>query len=501
MTPKAPIPPLDPACWLAAIVASSQDAIVSKTVDGIITSWNASAERLYGYTADEAIGRSILLIIPEHLREEEQEILRRIAAGRRVEHFETERRAKDGRLVPVSLTVSPVFDADNRIVGASKIARDISERRATEERLRTADRRKDEFLAMLGHELRNPLAPVLSAVEILRRKTAAQADLQELCAVLGRQVGQMARLLDDLLDVSRISSGKVVLRLEPLDLRDAIARAVEALQPAMDQRGHRLSIVLPPAALPVRGDPTRLVQLLSNLLNNAAKYTPDGGRITVTAECAGEEIRVQVADTGLGMSAQLLEGIFDLFVQGESTMDRAEGGLGLGLTLARGIVERHGGRITACSDGVGLGSHFVVTLPRFHEPEPASTAADIAGSPEPAVRRVLIVDDNADSARLMAELIRTLGHEVEALTEPEDAVATILQQQPDVVFLDIGLPGVSGYDIAAAVRERGFRRQLVAVTGYGQPADRARSREAGFDLHWVKPVEPRRLEALLAARG
>jgi len=195
------------------------------------------------------------------------------------------------------------------------------------------------------------------------------------------------------------------------------------------------------------------------------------------------------------------KGIFDLFVQGESTMDRAEGGLGLGLTLARGIVERHGGRITACSDGVGLGSRFVVTLPRFHEPEPASTAADIAGSPEPAVRRVLIVDDNADSARLMAELIRTLGHEVEALTEPEDAVATILQQQPDVVFLDIGLPGVSGYDIAAAVRERGFRRQLVAVTGYGQPADRARSREAGFDLHWVKPVEPRRLEALLAARG
>jgi PAS domain S-box-containing protein len=482
-------------------VTSSQDAIVSKTVDGIITSWNASAERLYGYTADEAIGRSILLIIPEHLHEEEQEILRRIAAGRRLEPFETERRAKDGRLIPVSLTVSPVFDADNRIVGASKIARDISERRAAEERLRTADRRKDEFLAMLGHELRNPLAPVLSAVEILRRKTAAQSDLQELCAVLGRQVGQMARLLDDLLDVSRISSGKVVLRQEPLDLRDAIARAVEAIQPAMDQRGHVLSIALPPAPLPVRGDPTRLVQLLSNLLNNAAKYTPDRGRVTVTAETAGDEIRVQVADTGLGMSAQLLEGIFDLFVQGESTIDRAEGGLGLGLTLARGIAERHGGRIAAYSDGAGRGSRFVVTLPQFHNPEPAPAPADAAADIEPAARRVLIVDDNADSARLMAELIRAFGHEVEALTRPEDAVATILQQQPDVVFLDIGLPGLSGYDIAAAVRERGYRRQLVAVTGYGQPADRARSHEAGFDLHWVKPVEPRRLEALLAARG
>jgi PAS domain S-box-containing protein len=492
-----PPPPLDPASWLAAIVASSQDAIVSKTVDGIITSWNASAERMYGYTADEAIGRSILLIVPDDRHEEEREILRMIADGKRVEHFDTERRTKDGRTVPVSLTISPVVDADGRIVGASKIARDITERRSSEELLRLADRRKDEFLAMLGHELRNPLGPVLSAVEVLRRKSTIDADLREICDMLGRQVGQMARLLDDLLEVSRISSGKIEMRMEPVDLRTVIDRAIEALRPAIDQRRHALAVDLPDMPTIVQGDPARLVQLFSNLLNNAAKYTPAEGVISIVATCDEERCQVEITDSGLVIAPDLIDGIFELFVQGESTIDRAQGGLGVGLTLARSIVQRHGGTITAHSEGPGKGSRFVVCLPRHAEPvaaQPVTPHREHAA----AVRHVLVVDDNRDSAWMMAELVRSLGHQAEGLVDPDGAIDAIVLKQPDIVLLDIGLPGLSGYDIAAAVRERGFRGLLVAVTGYGQPGDRLRSRVAGFDLHWVKPVPPQALADLLS---
>jgi PAS domain S-box-containing protein len=374
---------------LAAIVESSDDAIISKSLDGQITSWNASARRVFGYAAEEAIGKSITMIIPPEHQHEEKLILERLGRGERIEHFETVRVAKDGRRIDVSLTISPVRDRSGRVVGASKVARDISERKRMEEKLREADRRKDEFIAMLGHELRNPLAPIRNVAALLRRTTAEDSASAELCLMLERQVQQMTRLLDDLLDVNRITRGKIRFRRELLDLATVVRHAVEASGPLIDRHRHRLHVDLPAERLQVCGDAARLVQMLTNLLNNAAKYTPEGGCIELALTRCGAWFEVRVKDNGVGIVPEMLPKVFDLFVQADRSGSDVQDGLGLGLTLVRVIAEHHGGVVEAVSAGPGRGSEFIVRLPDAEAARPVDPARAQG-------RRSLAIDDHAD---------------------------------------------------------------------------------------------------------
>jgi PAS domain S-box-containing protein len=348
---------------LAAVVESSDDAIVSKTLDGTILSWNAGAERLFGYAAREAVGRSITLIIPQDRLQEETSILERLRRGERVDHFETVRRTKDGRAVEVSITSSPVRDAAGKIVGASKVARDITERRLLERERRESDRRKDEFLATLAHELRNPLAPIRNAVEILRRSGIPEDPGGDALDIMERQLGQMVRLIDDLLDVSRISRGKIELKRGRFDLTTAIRHAVESSRPHIEAAGQQLVLRVPDGPLHVEADMQRLAQVFANLLNNASKFTPPGGTITLEARSGNPDVLVSVHDDGVGIPPEKLTSIFDLFTQLDTRVEREQGGLGIGLTLGKRIVELHGGTIEAKSEGAGRGSTFIVRLP------------------------------------------------------------------------------------------------------------------------------------------
>ena len=491
--------------FLAAIVESSDDAIVSKSLDSRIKSWNKGAERLFGYSAEEVVGKSITIIIPPELQYQEQIILSRIVKRERIEHFETVRVAKDGRRIDVSLTISPVLDRQGRVIGVSKSARDISDRKRLEEALRAADRRKDQFLAMLGHELRNPLAPIRNVTEMLRRTPAQSPELEPLYAVLERQVQQMARLLDDLLDVGRISQGKINFQHEPMDFQAAIAYAVESSTPFIESRGHRLSVSVPDGELPMSGDMARLVQMLTNLLNNAAKYTPEGGSITLTAERVGAAVEVRVKDNGAGIAPEMLPRVFDLFVQADETLCQSQDGMGIGLSLVKSIVEHHAGNVRAQSSGLGQGSEFVVRLPLADITCPVAVARtpapDDATAPASTPRRVLLVDDNRDLAESLAALLRLGGHEVVLAPDGPAALRIVQTRPPDLALIDIGLPGMNGYEVARRMRALGCGARLVAVTGYGGHDERERARAAGFDDYFVKPVDPAALDRLIAADG
>ena len=364
-----------------------------------------------------------------------------------------------------------------------------------------ADRRKNEFLSMLAHELRNPLAPIRNAVEVMRHRGPAQPELQWARDVIDRQVRHLARLVDDLLDVSRITRGKIRLQIESVDVAAVVTQAVEASRPAIDARGHKLDVALPPGPVWVTGDPARLAQILTNLLNNAAKYTEDGGRIWLAVGRDGPDVVVRVRDTGVGIPPDMLGAVFDLFTQMDRSLDRSQGGLGVGLTLVKRLVELHGGAVEAHSDGPGRGSEFVVRLPAGEPPgEPA--AGRPAGVRAPDGRlRVLVVDDNADAAESLAAVLRLERHDVRIAGDWETLAAALPEFTPDVILLDIGLPGVDGYEIARRLRARPeFRGMaLVAVTGYGRDEDRRMAREAGFDHHLVKPIEFAALQHLFAA--
>ncbi|HWE37965.1 MAG TPA: response regulator [Isosphaeraceae bacterium] len=372
--------------------------------------------------------------------------------------------------------------------------------------IREADRQKGEFLAMLAHELRNPLAPLLHALHMLGSGVGAGPECGPIRDVAERQARHLARLVDDLLDVSRISTGKIELRTGPVDLREAVARAAETARPLVESRRHKLTLSLPEGPLPLVADEARIEQVLANLLNNAAKYTEPGGRIWIEARRDGDDAVVRVRDTGVGIAPELLPRVFDLFAQAERSLDRSQGGLGIGLTLVRRLVELHGGSIVADSPGVGLGSEFVVRLPiRAADPETSApdedrpgAVADAADAPPPL--HVLVVDDNADAARLLARLLEVNGHHAEVAYDGPTALERAQARPPDVVLLDIGLPGMDGYEVARKLRASvGLDRALlVALTGYGQEEDRRRSREAGMDVHLTKPVDPRTLKELLA---
>jgi len=368
------------------------------------------------------------------------------------------------------------------------------------EALREADRRKDEFLATLAHELRNPLAPIRNAVYIVKHPQTEVTTRQQAQDMIERQVQHMARLLDDLLDVSRIGQGKIELRTEPFDVAVLAQRAVEAMRGLIDTKQQLLKLLLPDEPCWVMGDPTRLEQVLTNIINNACKYTDVGGQISVTVEPLSTEVVLRVQDTGIGIAPELLPRIFDPFVQGGGHSGRSESGLGIGLTLAKKLAELHGGKIVARSQGIGAGSELTVRLPRLRQ-ELTSTTEPAVATPAEKVpaRRILVVDDNEDAATSLAALLRLKGHDVRVAFSGPTALQTALSFRPQVVFLDIGMPSMDGYEVAARFRDQphGKDVMLVAVSGWGQPNDRQRSQSAGFDDHLVKPVEPAVLERLI----
>ena len=488
---------------LAAIVESSDDIIASKTLDGVLTSWNKGAERVLGYSADEVIGRHVSMLMPPELVEDMPKILDRIRRGEKVDHYQTRRRRKDGTIIDVSLTVSPIRDASGRVIGASKIGRDITREKLIEAERLEAERRKDEFLAMLAHELRNPLSAINGAAQLFG-KLETEEELEWAKEVVLRQVKHLARLIDDLLDVSRISRGKIGLRKEPIDLSPVVGSAVEAVRPLLEERKHELSVSLVNGGLRLEADPLRLEQILVNLLTNAAKYTDAGGRISLTARHEGADIVITVRDTGMGITPELLPRVFDLFAQGDRTMARSEGGLGIGLTLVQKLAEMHGGGVTAASEGPGKGSEFTVRLPALEEPAarksgPRGTLPRVARQSS----RVLVVDDNIDNARGLSRLLKLLGHDVQVAHDGQAAVEVARAHRPEIVLLDIGLPGMDGYEVARRLRTEECCQDalIIAVSGYGQPEDLRRSKEAGFDHHLVKPVDYDALMTLFAPRS
>ena len=407
----------------------------------------------------------------------------------------------DGRIIWISHRGQAEYDASGRAVRSFGVSLDITERKLTEEALQEADRRKDSFIATLAHELRNPLAPIRNAVEVLRNGGHEDPQVVWCSGVISRQVTQMARLLEDLLDVSRLTRGQFALRRERLPLPAAVEHALEIARPRIEEYAHSLSISLPELPLWVDGDVARLAQVFSNLLINAAKYTPAGGRLGLAMEAVGDEVEVRVSDNGIGISAEQMPHLFEMFTQGGSLPDRAQSGMGIGLSLARGLVEMHGGRISAHSAGTGLGSEFVVRLPLAGSAAAvALTAASAREAAGPAVAcRVLVADDLRDSADSLGLLIELMGHAVEIAYDGEAALRTAERFRPDIVLLDLGMPKLDGFEVSRRIRATpwGASMRLVAQSGWGQDEDRRRSAEAGFDHHLVKPIDPAALEALM----
>ncbi|HSQ65578.1 MAG TPA: PAS domain S-box protein [Polyangiaceae bacterium] len=613
---------------LAAIVDNSPDAILAIDLDSTITDWNYGAERLYGHGAEEIIGRPVSCLVPPEAVHELDDIMETVQRGEVIGPYDTVRLCKDGSHVHVSLTASPVTDEQGAVIGISWIARDITERKRSEEALRAseaqlaalyehnpagvllseletgrflrvnetfervlgytreeavghtmaelgmvasteereqvirglregkiytnremtvrakggrpvvvlasaqlleicgkrcivnavidvterkaaedtlreADRRKDEFLAMLSHELRNPMAAISDAVHLMAVRGLGEPKLERARAAAERQVRHMARLLDDLLDVARVTRGTIVLRPQEVVLDDIVETALDTARTAIEAKGQVLFLSLPQEPLRLHADPARLAQVVANLLDNATKYTPAGGHIQLSAERAGDEAVLRVRDDGMGIPAGLLPQVFDLFTQGERSPGRSDGGLGIGLTMVRRLVELHGGRVEAHSDGPGKGSEFVVHLllqgatPDVRGSGRATPSVEVGASS--SAKRVLVVDDVADTADLLAELVEVEGHEARIARSGSAAIELAAAYHPDVVLLDLGMPGMDGYEVARRLREKqgGERTTIIAVTGYGQDKDRERTRAAGFDHHLVKPVDVDVLRRLL----
>ena len=615
---------------LAAIVESSNDAIISKSLDGTIQSWNAAAERLFGYTPERVIGKNISLVIPPDRLAEEEQIIASLKTGQRIEHYETERVHSDGHRIVVSLTISPLKDDSGKVIGASKIARDITERKRVEterqnfvtlvenstdfigmcdlnglpffvnraglemigldsldearrtpvqefffpedqdlimnrffpsvqknghgeievrfrhfktgaarwmvykvllltnaanepigyatvsqdvtERKRLeddlrrlaadlseTDRRKNEFLATLAHELRNPLAPMSNMLEVVKRGDGDGEVIKRAHETIERQLGQLVRLVDDLLDMNRITHDRLELRRSEVELASVVQQAVEVARPLLDAAGHQLIVDLPDEPIYLYADRARLAQVFGNLLNNSSKYTKPHGSIWLTAKRVDSQVVVSVKDNGAGIPPDKLKSIFDMFMQVDETAERSQGGLGIGLTLVKRLAEMHGGSIEAKSAGAGQGSEFVVRLPILSEP----SLAPPSGPDRPGglvARRIVIVDDNRDSADSLAMLLEITGNQTFMAHDGVEAIEMIEKERPDVVLLDIGLPRLNGHEVCRHIRQQPWGKDIVviALTGWGQEDDRRRSQEAGFNGHLVKPVDYDKLLELLS---
>jgi PAS domain S-box-containing protein len=486
---------------IRSVVNTIVDGIITIEQDGTVETFNPAAERIFGIAASEVIGQNVRMLMPEPYHHEHDGYLANylhtgqakiIGIGREVLG-----RRNDGSTFPMDLAVSEFrVGEERRFTG---IVRDITVRKQAEAALREVDRRKNEFLAMLAHELRNPLAPIRNAVQVLLLKGSHDPDLKWSRDVISRQVAHMARLLDDLLDVSRISHRKLELRKERIELAEVIGNAVETSRPLIDSGGHDLAVVLPSAPVYLQADSVRLAQVFANLLNNAAKYTQPGGHIRLTAERQGSDVVVTVQDDGMGIAADMLPRIFDMFSQGDRVVERYQGGLGIGLSLSRGLVELHGGSIEARSDGPDQGSEFIIRLSAIVGPEATPAPPEEAPPAAAPQYQILIADDLKDSTDSLALLFKVLGHEVHTAYDGEAALREAARLKPEVLLLDIGMPKLNGYEVCRRIRQQAWGREIliIALTGWGQEDDRRRTEEAGFDHHIVKPVDPAVMMKLL----
>jgi PAS domain S-box-containing protein len=507
---------------LAAIVATSDDAIVSKNLDGIILSWNAGAERIFGYTADEVIGKAILILLPPERADEEAAILSKLRQGIRIDHFETVRVRKDGRRIDVAVTISPIRDSTGTIIGASKIARDISEQKELvkqREQLLSAERAaraeaerigrmKDEFLATLSHELRTPLNAILGWSQLLQHDPPTEAMLAEGLEVIERNARVQTQLINDLLDMSRIISGKLRLDVQQVDLAAVISAAIDSVRPSAEFKQIYLQKMLDPQAGPVSGDPSRLQQIAWNLLSNAIKFTPKRGKIEVLLERVDSHVEITVSDTGQGIATDFLPHVFDRFRQADSSTTRHQGGLGLGLAIVKQLVELHGGRISVKSRGEGLGSAFTVILPLAVARRQHPTRLD--GSAPLDYERlslegmtVLVVDDEPDARELIRRLLAERQARVFVAESADRGLEVLRAEKPDLILSDIGMPEKDGYEFIRTVRKlpttEGGKTPAIALTAFARSEDRTRAMMAGYQVHLSKPVEAQELVATVGS--
>ena len=526
---------------LAALVASSDDAIVGKDLNLIVTSWNFGAERIFGYSAEEMIGTSIMRLIPPDRLEEETEILSRIRRGQRLDPFETVRLAKDGRRLQLSMTISPIMDASGHVIGASKVARDITERKKAEEALKKAmeeaetanrerlllldserearsqaeqaSRMKDEFLATLSHELRTPLNAVLGWANILRLGKRQGEELIQGLDIIERNARIQAKIIEDLLDMSRIISGKVRLDAQWIELAAVLNESIETLRSTAQAKGVRLQAMLDLFAGPIFGDPSRLQQVFWNLLNNAIKFTPKDGKVEVLLKRAGSEVEVTVVDTGEGIAPGFLPYVFDRFQQGDASTTRRHGGLGLGLAIVKELVELHGGTVRVESEGLGKGATFTVRLPltaAYSEPDKEDQLPEAVlpgNQPLPEVSlaniRVLVVDDEIDACDLVKVLLEMAGATVSTAGSASEAMEHILATRPDVLICDIGMQEEDGYSLIRRLRALEKKEEgalpAIALSAYARSEDRTKAIRSGFQNHLAKPVEPAELLAIVSS--
>jgi PAS domain S-box-containing protein len=499
---------------LAAIVDSSEDAIISKTLESIITSWNPAAERMFGYLAGEVIGKPITIIIPEDRLGEEVEVLRRLRLGQSIEHYETVRLRKDGSPIAISLTVSPVRDRSGAIVGASKVARDITDRRRAEEeralllarehaartKAEEASRLKDEFLATLSHELRTPLTSITGWVRMLRQGTLDGPSTEHALEVVDRNANALTRLVEDILDISSITMGRFRLESAPVELPAIVQAAVDAVRHAAAAKAIRLSVAIDRAVRPVLGDAGRLQQVVWNLLSNAVKFTPHGGQVDVAVAPSGSHTEIRVRDTGEGIAPEFVPRLFDRFSQQDASTTRRHGGLGMGLAIVRHLVDLHGGTVRAESAGPGHGATFTVRLPQL--PGAPAGIADERETAPGVLRgiRILAVEDEADTRDLIAAILRQAGADVAVASSAEEALAALTTAPPDIVLCDVAMPGRDGYDLLRDAKSRpGPEIPFVALTAHAQEGDRRRAIAEGFALHVAKPVDPAELVEVVRA--
>jgi PAS domain S-box-containing protein len=507
--------------WLSALIESADDAIISKTLDGIITSWNKGAERIFGYTADEVIGQPVTVLIPPGHEDEEPAILARLRAGERIEHYETVRVRKDGRRIDISLTVSPIKGPKGDIIGASKIARDITDQRQARKALDAAYRQaeessrlKEEFLATISHELRTPLSAILGWARMLRLGQLSKENAAKALDTIERNARAQAQLIDDLLDVSRIVTGKLRMDVRPSDPNSFIDAAVDAVRPAAEAKGVRVQKVIDTGLISIPGDPVRLQQVIWNLLSNAIKFTPRGGRVQIRSERVNSHLEIVVSDTGQGIAPDFLPHVFDRFRQADQKTSRQHGGMGLGLAIVRHLVELHGGNVSATSEGEGQGATFTVRLPISPIYQVDSSGARV----HPAARdllpakdtperldglRILVVDDEPDTRDLLRQGLEYCGANVRVAGSAAEAVDAIVAEIPDILISDIGMPGIDGYDLIRQIRElpaeAGGKVAAVALTAYTRVEDRLQALRAGYDMHVPKPVELAELVAVAAS--
>jgi PAS domain S-box-containing protein len=526
---------------LAAIVDNSDDAIIGKDLNSIITSWNQGAQKIFGYTAEEMIGTSIRRLIPADRQPEEDEILARLRRGDRFDHFESIRVTKDGRELHVSLTISPIKDASGNVVGASKIARDITDRKLVEAALKAAQkateaanaekaqlleserlarveaerasRIKDEFLATLSHELRTPLNAVLGWVTILRGRENLDQEMTQALETIDRNARIQGQIIEDLLDMSRIISGKVRLDVQPLDLPGILLEAVNTMRASATTKGVRLQTVIDPLNATILGDPNRLQQIFWNLLSNSIKFTPKHGRVQVLLQRINSHVEVSVIDTGEGISPDFLPYIFNRFQQADASTTRRHGGLGLGLAIVKNLVELHGGTIRAKSGGVGKGATFIVSLPLtvFHPPPDQGERDHPKSKPVhelpilPPISlqgiRVLAVDDDADARNLLKVLLESAGATAYLASSAKEGLERLLSWPVDVLICDVGMPEMDGYSLMRKIRALDDPEKngvaAVALTAYARLEDRMAAIQAGFQNHLPKPVEPAELLAIV----